>query len=41
MAAAGSSHMIVTAVRDVLLHEIGHHFGFDDEDLEHMTGEDR
>jgi predicted Zn-dependent protease with MMP-like domain len=41
MAAAGSSHMIVTAVRDVLLHEIGHHFGFDDEQLGHMTGEDQ
>lgn len=34
-------HMIVTAVRDVLLHEIGHHFGFDDEELGHMTGEDQ
>ncbi|MBI5252306.1 MAG: metallopeptidase family protein [Desulfomonile tiedjei] len=34
---AGSPHYVVETVRDVLLHEIGHHFGFDDEELEHMT----
>jgi predicted Zn-dependent protease with MMP-like domain len=27
-------------VRHVLIHEIGHHFGFSDEDMERLEGED-
>jgi len=33
---AGGSGNIAEAIRDVLLHEIGHHFGFSEEDLERM-----
>ncbi|MCL5126358.1 MAG: metallopeptidase family protein [Deltaproteobacteria bacterium] len=29
---------IVHAIRNVIVHEIGHHFGFDDEELLEMTG---
>ncbi|MGC8658099.1 MAG: metallopeptidase family protein [Desulfomonilaceae bacterium] len=29
---------IVQAIRNVIVHEIGHHFGFDDEELLEMTG---
>lgn len=28
---------IVTAIRNVIVHEIGHHFGFDEEELLQMT----
>jgi predicted Zn-dependent protease with MMP-like domain len=29
---------VVRAIRDVVVHEIGHHFGFDDEELDGMIG---
>jgi len=29
---------IVEAIRDVIVHEIGHHFGFNDDELLDMTG---
>jgi predicted Zn-dependent protease with MMP-like domain len=29
---------IVEAIRDVIVHEIGHHFGFNDDELLNMTG---
>lgn len=29
---------IVEAIRDVMVHEIGHHFGFNDDELLDMTG---
>ena len=35
---AGAPQHVVETIRDVLLHEIGHHFGFDDDELERMTG---
>jgi predicted Zn-dependent protease with MMP-like domain len=28
---------VVKAIRDTVIHEIGHHFGFDDEDLDRIT----
>ncbi|MCX5873326.1 MAG: metallopeptidase family protein [Deltaproteobacteria bacterium] len=31
---------IVDAIRDVIIHEIGHHFGFSDEELLNMSGSD-
>ncbi len=34
-AAAGPEGM-ATVIRDVLIHEIGHHFGFDEDDLERL-----
>jgi predicted Zn-dependent protease with MMP-like domain len=34
--AAGSSHNVVQVIRDVLVHEVGHHFGFDDDQLERL-----
>jgi len=30
---------VTAAIRDVLIHEVGHHFGFDDKELEAMSGE--
>jgi len=30
---------LYTVVRHVLIHEIGHHFGFSDEDMERLEGE--
>jgi len=39
--AAGNSANVVATVRDVVLHEIGHHFGFDDDELYAMTEEER
>jgi predicted Zn-dependent protease with MMP-like domain len=35
--AAGAPQYVVQTIRDVLLHEIGHHFGFDEEELERMA----
>jgi predicted Zn-dependent protease with MMP-like domain len=37
MRAAGRSDRVVAAIRDVLLHEVGHHFGFSDEELHAMA----
>ncbi|MBM4328346.1 MAG: metallopeptidase family protein [Deltaproteobacteria bacterium] len=34
--AAGRSERVVAAIRDVLLHEVGHHFGFSEEELQEM-----
>lgn len=34
---AGGIRNLSMAIRDVLLHELGHHFGFDDRDLEQMA----
>ncbi len=34
--AAGAPQRIVAEIKDTLLHEIGHHFGFDDRDLADM-----
>lgn len=31
---------VTEAIKDVLIHEVGHHFGFDDDELEAMTGND-
>lgn len=36
--AAGSLQKLTETIRDVIIHEIGHHFGFDDEELYEMTG---
>lgn len=36
---AGSPSAVVRVIRDVLIHEVGHHFGFDDEQLERMVQE--
>ena len=36
--AAGGHHSVVSTIREVVIHEVGHHFGFDDEELERMTG---
>jgi predicted Zn-dependent protease with MMP-like domain len=35
--AAGSPRRIPRAIRDVLIHEIGHHFGFGERELEEMN----
>jgi predicted Zn-dependent protease with MMP-like domain len=36
--AAGSPHNVAPTIREVVIHEVGHHFGFDDDELENMTG---
>ncbi len=33
---AGSPEEMADVIRDVLIHEIGHHFGFDEDDLERL-----
>lgn len=38
MRAAGSSANVAEVIRDVLIHEVGHHFGFSDEQLYEMSG---
>jgi predicted Zn-dependent protease with MMP-like domain len=35
--AAGHPENIVETIREVVIHEIGHHFGFDDDELEEMV----
>jgi predicted Zn-dependent protease with MMP-like domain len=35
--AAGSPENIRDVVRDVVIHEVGHHFGFSDDELEEMA----
>jgi len=34
--AAGGRHRIAETIREVFIHEVGHHFGFDDRQLEEM-----
>jgi len=36
--AARSEDNLPDVVRDVIVHELGHHFGFDDDELYSMTG---
>jgi len=36
--AAGGKKKVPNVVRDVIIHELGHHLGFDDDQLEAMTG---
>jgi len=35
---AGSGANLAAVVRDVIVHELGHHFGFSDDELYSMTG---
>ncbi len=35
--AAARGRSVTRLIRDVIIHEIGHHFGFDDEQLDEMT----
>ncbi len=35
--AARQGRSVVETIREVVLHELGHHLGFDDEQLENMT----
>jgi predicted Zn-dependent protease with MMP-like domain len=35
---AGSPQNVVATIKEVVIHEVGHHFGFDDEELEDMAG---
>jgi predicted Zn-dependent protease with MMP-like domain len=37
-AAGQEGQDVVETIRDVVIHEIGHHFGFDDEELDRMMG---
>ena len=37
MRAAGGTHNLSIAIKEVVVHELGHHFGFDDGQLEAMT----
>ncbi len=34
---AGRPQSLVETIRDVVIHEVGHHFGFDDDELEEMS----
>lgn len=36
--AAVSPQNVAPTIREVVIHEVGHHFGFDDDELERMTG---
>lgn len=38
--AAGSPDHVPEVISGVIMHEVGHHFGFSDEELYAMTGED-
>lgn len=38
MKAAGSRNRIVDKIREVVIHEVGHHFGFSDAELSRMKG---
>lgn len=38
--AAGSPGKVPTVIKDVIIHELGHHLGFTDEQLYAMTGEE-
>ncbi len=37
--AAGGPQNVVSTIREVVIHEVGHHFGFDDDELERITGQ--
>jgi len=37
--AAGVVENVVDTIREVFIHEVGHHFGFDDDELAEMTGQ--
>ncbi len=37
--AAGGVENIVDTIRDVFIHEVGHHFGFDDDELAELAGQ--
>lgn len=39
-AAAGGTGNVPEVIRDVLIHEIGHHFGFSDDELYEMSGDE-
>jgi len=39
--AAGRPQDVVATIREVVIHEVGHHFGFDDEELEEMNRSQR
>jgi predicted Zn-dependent protease with MMP-like domain len=36
--AAGGAENVVDTIRDVFIHEVGHHFGFDDDELDEIAG---
>jgi len=36
--AAAQNRNVVELIREVVIHEVGHHFGFDDEALDEMIG---
>jgi len=36
--AARTGRNLVQLIREVVIHEVGHHFGFDDEQLDEMIG---
>jgi predicted Zn-dependent protease with MMP-like domain len=38
---AGSLDRVTFVIRDVLIHELGHHFGFDDDQLDEMARRSR
>jgi len=38
--AAGGPEKVPTVIKDVIIHELGHHLGFTDEQLYAMTGEE-
>ncbi len=38
--AAGSPERVPAVIKDVIIHELGHHLGFDDEQLYAMNGEE-
>jgi predicted Zn-dependent protease with MMP-like domain len=37
--AAGPAENVVDTIRDVFIHEVGHHFGFDDDELAEIAGQ--
>lgn len=37
--AAGDRDNVVEKIREVVMHEVGHHFGFDDRELHEMMGD--
>ncbi|MFH0825095.1 MAG: metallopeptidase family protein [Pseudomonadota bacterium] len=39
LGAARDENEVFALIRDVLIHEIGHHFGFDEDELEEMEGD--
>ena len=37
--ASGPAENVVDTIRDVFIHEVGHHFGFDDDELAEIAGQ--